>query len=244
MTTGFKAWTDSGVFQIDGESINFQLISRQTGQTANSSLNTVTNDVGTQFGANYNHVQFSFTANSPMVAFRAPDGVRISPWSFSRSGNTYTATFITDASCVVTMWVFDQAAAVSDNFGFKIWNSSGALVCSAIQPFAKIIDIKQGQYLAGTGFYSGGGQMPGNNVQTQTYGNNVAFAACYPCHYMESTGDNSTGGGSTNMSGLKINGTTISWEFFCYAGTRSGNYVGFKEATAYSFLVLDMTGIP
>lgn len=242
MTDGFKAYTNTGLFQIDGVTPNFQLVNRQFGTTQQTVLNTVYNNVGTQFTATYWAITFTFAADSPLVAFRADDGYRVCPWKFSRSGNVYSATFITDVQAPVTMWVFDKAQATADNFGFKVYDPSGNLVCSAIQPMSKIADVIAGQYFAGTGFYSGGGQMPGDNPQTRGYSFKPAFAACYPAHYMESSGGGS--GASTNMSGLLVSGNTIQWDFHTYNGVRSGNYVGFREATAYRFLVLDMTGIP
>src|SRR5262249_30665109 len=135
MADGFKAITNTGIFQIDGQTLNFQLTNRQAGVTASTSLATVYNNVGTQFFATFQAITFTFAADSPMVAFRADDGRRVTPWKFSRSGNVYTATFIVDAQCTVIMWVFDKSTATADNFGLKVYNSSGQLVCSAIQPF-------------------------------------------------------------------------------------------------------------
>lgn len=246
MANGFKAWTATGLFQIDGTTPNFQLTSRQYAVCSVQSLPTVYNNVGTQFYASYHAVTFTFTASTPMVAFRADGNARCCPWKFTRSGNTYTATFICESNVGITLWVFDSNPPNS-TFGLKCWDGSGNLVANAVQPFAKVLDVIQGAYFAGTGWYASGGQMPGNNPQTRSYGGlPVAFAACYPCHYMEGSGDSSSGGtvNSTNMSGLKASGDTIGWEFFTFAGTRSGNFVGFRESTAYSFLVLDMSGIP
>lgn len=246
MADGFKAINTDGVFQIDGETLNFQLVNRQEGTTTQQGLATVTNDVGSQYYVTFWAITFTFTANTPLVAFRAQDGVRITPWKFARSGNTYTATFITDAQADVIMWVFDQSTATADNYGLKVYNSAGQLVCSAIQPFAKVVDVQAGQYFPGTGWYASGGQMPGDNPVSKGYGYPIAFGACFPAHYMESSGSSQTGTGSTNMSGLMTlsGATAIQWDFHTYAGSRSGNFVGFRESTAYRFLVLDMTGIP
>ena len=247
MTTGFKAYTDTGLFQIDGESLNFQLVNRQQGNTARQSLQTVYNNIGQQFSATYNVVTFVFTAVTPLVAFRAQDGVRVCNWSLTRSGNTFTARFIADTTgAQVTLWVFDQSTATADSFGMKIYNSSGQLMVSAIQPMAKIADVITGQYYAAqlTGFVNGG-NMPGDNVQTRAYSFKPAFAAVYPCHFMYGTGDESVErGDGTMMSGLMVNGDSIQWDFHTYEGVRGNNYVGFAEASAYRFMVLDMTGIP
>jgi hypothetical protein len=244
---GFKAWTTTGLFQIDGSTFNFQLAQTANVNTSVQNLPTVTNNAGTQYYVGYNAAVFTFTANSPLLAFRLSGAVKGTLWSCTRNGNTYTATVIAQSACTVTFFIFDQQPAYSDNYGLKVYNGSGQLVANAIQPFAKVIDVIDGQYFPGTGWFASGGQMPGNNPQTQDYSSlgvySICIAAVWSAHYMESTGNGQAGSGSTNMSGIYTSGTTVGWEFLTYAGTRSGNFVGFKECTHYRFMVLDMTSI-
>ncbi|CAD6536480.1 hypothetical protein LMG27952_03155 [Paraburkholderia hiiakae] len=243
MTAGFQAFTDSGLVQIDGLNPNFQLISSLAQTLQQESLATVYNNVGTQFYATYWHTTFTFTANNPLFAFTADGGVMVTPWKFSRSGNTYTAEFIGAAQTVVRLYVFDNVPVTASNFGLQVFSASGALIADAAKPFARVIDVKSDQYLSGSGFDGTGTSMPGTSTQSQTYGVNVAIAGCWPAHYMFGSGDNNGGTGETTMSGIAVSGGTITWEFHTFNGTRGAHFVGFRETTAYRFMVLDMTGI-
>jgi hypothetical protein len=241
MTVGFQAFTDTGIVQIDGLTPNFQLVSQFAQVLQSQSIASVYNDVGHLFSATYWHTAFTFTANNPLFAFVADGGVMIAPWRFSRSGNTYTAEFIGSAQTTVRLFIFDNVLPAPSRFGLQVFNSAGVLIADAASPFCKVIDVKAGQYLPGTGWDASGTSMPGPQTQSQAYPVNVAIAGCWPSHYMFSSGDGP--GAETTMLGVGVSGGTVTWEFHTFAGSRGSHFIGFHECTAYRFMVLDMTGI-
>jgi hypothetical protein len=241
MTAGFQAFTDTGVVQIDGQTPNFQLVASYAQVLQQETLPTVYNNVGNQFSAPYWHTTFTFTANNPLFAFVADGGVMVTPWRFSRSGNTFTAEFIGASQTAVRLYVFDNVPVVGSRFGLQVFNSAGALIADAASPFCKVIDVKSGQYVPGTGWDASGLTMPGPGTLSQTYGVNIAIAGAWPAHYMYDVGNGSAG--ETTMTGFAVSGGTVTWEFHTFNGTRQPHFIGFRECTAYRFMVLDMTGI-
>lgn len=241
MTAGLQALTDTGIFQIDGESSNFQLVASLAQATALATLPTVYNNVGNQFSATYQYVIFSFSASNPLFAFTADGNVMVAPWRFTRSGNSYTASFITSAPTIVRLYIFDNVLPANSNFGLQVFSSAAALIADAASPFCKVIDVKSGQYLGGVGWDASGTGMPGPQTASQTYPVNVAIAGCWPAHYMYDIGSGSSG--ETTMLGVAVSGGTVTWEFHTFSGTRQPHFIGFRECTAYRFMVLDMTGI-
>lgn len=240
MTAGFQAFTDTGLFQIDGQTPNYQLTTTLVQTLQLESIPTVYNNVGQQFYATYWHTTFTFYANKPLFAFVADGNVMVTPWRFSKGGNTYTAEFIGAAQTNIRLFVFDLVVPVSSRFGLQVFDSSGNLIADAASPFARILDVRSGQNLGGTGFDGTGTSMPGVNTQSANYGRPVAIAGCWPAHYMSNSGD---GNGETTMTGIAVSGGLVTWEFHTFNGKRSDRYVGFREASAWRFMVLDMTGI-
>ncbi|CAB3688762.1 hypothetical protein LMG24238_03002 [Paraburkholderia sediminicola] len=241
MTAGFQAFTDSGLFQIDGQTPNYQLTASLVQTLRQESIPTVYNNVGQQFYATYWHTTFSFTATNPLFAFVADGNVMVTPWKFSKTGsNTYTAEFIGAGQANVTLFIFDKVAPSGSRFGLQVFDNTGALIADAVSPFARVLDVKSGAYLSGSGFDGTGTSMPGAGTQSQDYGRPVAIAGCFPAHYMSNSGD---GTGETTMSGIAVSGGVVTWEFHTFNGTRGSHYVGFREASAWRFMVLDMTGI-
>jgi hypothetical protein len=165
----------------------------------------------------------------------------VTPWKFTKSNNTYTAEFIGAAQTNVRLFIFDVVAPGNSRFGLQVFNNAGALIADAASPFARVLDVQAGQYLGGTGFDGTGTTMPGVNTQSVNYGRPVAIAGCYPAHYMYSSGDGSDG--ETTMTGIAVSGGVVTWEFHTFAGTRGSHFIGYREASAWRFMVLDMTGI-
>ncbi|CAB3746440.1 hypothetical protein LMG29542_00211 [Paraburkholderia humisilvae] len=133
-------------------------------------------------------------------------------------------------------------------FGLQVFDEGGVLIADAATPFVRVIDVVQGAYFGGTGYESSGATMPGENLQSRSYPVHTAIAACYPAHYTFDTGGASGLSGETTMSGIAVNnipggGSIVTWGFHTYAGGRGSHYIGFREASQYSFLVLDMTGL-
>lgn len=234
MTAGFQAFTDTGIVQIDGSTPNYQLTQSLAQVTQQESVPTVYGATG-QMYQTFWHTTFTFSASSPLFAFRGDGNVMVTPWRFSKNGNSYTAEFISAGQTTVRLYIFDQVPVTASHFGLQVFNASGALIADAANPFARVIDVIEGQYMPGQGFQAVGNAVPGPNTQSKTYGVNVAFAGCFPAHY---PGVNSP----YILSGLAASGGTITWEFHTYIGG-SGGFVGFSESTYYRFMVMDMTGI-
>jgi len=234
MTAGFQAFTDSGVVQIDGLTPNYQMTASLAQVTQQESVPTVFGATGQSYGTFW-HTTFTFTASSPLFAFAGDGGVFVTPWKFSKSLNTYTAEFISAGQTTVRLYIFDQVPVTGSRFGLQVFDPTGALIADAASPFARVLDVIEGQYLPGQGFQAVGNAVPGPNTQTRTYGVNVAFAGCWPAHY---PGVNAP----YILSGLAVSGRTITWEFHTYIGG-SGGFVGYAESTYYRFMVMDMTGI-
>lgn len=243
MTAGFQSISTNGsIYQIDGTTPNVQLTNTLAQTLQQTSIPTVYNNVGQQFYATYWYTKFTFNASNPLYAFTADSNVMICPWQFTQVGpNTYTAEFIGASQTAIRLYVFDQVVATGSRYGLQVFNSSGVLIADAASPFAKVIDVRSGQYQPGTGFDGTGSSMPGTNTQQANYGRNVAIAACFPAHYMSNSGDGSNG--ETTMSGIAVSGGVVTWEFHTFNGSRGSHYVGFREASYYRFMVLDMTGI-
>jgi hypothetical protein len=241
MTAGFQAFTDTGIVQIDGQTANFQLVAQLAQVLQLQSIPSVYNDVGKQFSATYWHTTFTFTANNPLFAFVADGGVMIAPWRFSRSGNSFAAEFIGAAQTTLRLFIFDNVLPTPSGFGLQVFSNAGVLVADAASPFCKVIDVISGQYLPGTGWDASGTTMPGPQTQSAGYPVNVAIAGCWPSHYMFSSGDGP--GAETTMMGVGVTGASVTWEFHTFAGSRGAHFIGFRECTAYRFMVLDMTGI-
>jgi len=238
MTAGFQAFTDTGVVQIDGMTPNYQLIASMAQLTQQESIPTVFNNVNTQFYGTFWHTTFTFNASRPFFAFRADGGVMATPWKFSRVGNTnsFTAEFVSVSQTTIRLYVFDQVPVSSNNFGLQVFDASGVLIADAANPFARIIDVIEGQYQPGSGWQAVGNSIPGPNTQSRSYSVPVAFGGALAAHFFLNTSP-------FILSAFGANGGAISWEFHQYIGNNSGTFVGFAEATRYRFMVLDMTGI-
>lgn len=236
MDAGFQAFTDSGVVQIDGTTPNYQLVASLVQLTQLENVPTVFNNVSTQYSATLWHTSFVFYAVSPFYAFRADGGVPVTPWKFSSNGgNSYTAEFISVGQATIRLYVFDQVPVTANRYGLQVFNPGAVLVADAADPFARVVDVIEGQYQPGLGWQAVGNSVPGSNLMSRNYGVNVAFAGAMAAHY----------GATTSpfiLSAFGANGGSISWQFYPYVGSTSGTFVGFAEATRYRFMVLDITG--
>lgn len=244
MTAGFRAHTSDGWIQIDGTTPNYQVVLNVVQTLTQASLATVYNNVGTQFYATFWHTSFSFTASNPFFAFIGQSGFFVTPWKFTNNGgNNYTAEFVGSGACTVRLVVFDQVAPSSSRAGLRVWDTTGRLLVDAGNPFARVLDVISGQYLAGTGFDGSGTSHPPTGTLTASYGANIAIAGCFPAFYIYGDGTTNGGPGEVTMSGFNVSGGSVTYEFHTFSGSVSSHFIGFREATAYRFMVLDMTGI-
>lgn len=238
MTAGFQAFTDTGIVQIDGQTPNYQMTAQMRQATVVTSVPTVFNNVGTQFYVNFQSTTFTFNAAYPLFAFTADGGVMVTPYKFTRSGNTFTVQFVAGAATTINLFIFDQVPTSANRFGLQVFDANRVLIADAANPFARIIDVRSGQVIPGTGFDGTGTSMPGPGTQSVNYGRNVAVAGAYAGHLL-----NSDGSGGAWMTAWGVSGATVTWEWHAYYNDGGGHYVGFREASAWNFMVMDMTGI-
>lgn len=237
MAAGFQAWNDGNLVQIDGMTPNYQMVRRITTHTQQTSLQYVQNDPGTWYYTTRWYVQFTFTASNPLYAFVGSEGVGVTPWKFSRNGNTFTAEFIAVSECDITLFVWDYAEPTNLGFGLQVFNEQGTLVADATTPFCRVIDVVEGTYVDGYGWRNGGFAMPGANTQSRGYGVPVAFAGAWPAALC---GDNN----KLAMSAFAYSGGGMTWWLHRYMDDGYWkNFVGFADNAHYRFMVLDMTGI-
>jgi hypothetical protein len=136
---GFQAFTDSGVFQIDGESVNFGFRQHSVCTTSDG-------------GAGYNTLypvstQLTFGAQSPIVAIYSP-GDAVALLACKENGNgTWTATFGSPTATTFDVYIFDEMSACppsGSRFGFQAFNSQGTLIADSAIPFLKVMGAAAG----------------------------------------------------------------------------------------------------
>ncbi|WP_153076871.1 hypothetical protein [Paraburkholderia bonniea] len=237
---------DDGSFQIDNESVLLQLVNRQSAATGVTSLATVYNNQGAQFYGKFFWCKFTFTAENPLFAFTADNGVMVTPWKFNRSGDgkIFTAEFISAAPTTIHFFVFDRANPTDSGFGAQLFTEDGTnLLFDACTPFAQVVDVIEGAYIGGEGWDgTGGTTFPSENRQSKQYEFPVLIAGMWPAHHMNGAGNGNSAMDSCVMSAVSISGGDIAWEFHRYY-SQQGFFTGFRESTRYRFMVLNATGI-
>ncbi|QIX17311.1 hypothetical protein [Burkholderia multivorans] len=243
MTVGFQAFTDSGLFQIDGSTPNYQLTASLAAVTQQTTIDTVVNNASIQYRGTYWFCSFTFQADSPPLwAFVADGGVMVTPWKFSRSGSIYTVQLITASQTTVRLFVYSRVTVPSSNFGMQVFDASGTLIADAFQPFCKVLDVVSDQYLPGYGWTVEG--FPLENRQSRDYGRPVAIAGMWPAHYISgSTNSNQRLWDIAEMSAVGVSGGVVTWELHRYNGGPPPNISCYRECMHSRFMVLDMTGV-
>ncbi|WAS56189.1 hypothetical protein MK974_24115 [Burkholderia ambifaria] len=238
MSAGFQAFTDTGVYQIDGQTPNYQMVQSMVGQSVTTGLDFVVNDAGKKFGANLPNVSFTFNSTvGPMYGVYASGNVGITIWSTDVNGSTYTLRFITEQPCTVYFFQFDQVPVVSGGFGFQVFSEQGRLIADSSRPFLRVLDVIFEEYLKpGTGWVSTGAPNPPWN--SRTYGVPVIVSAIYPVHV---GWDYSPAG--IELTSIRVSGNSVSWGTTMYGGGRKPGFSGFREQWRQRFMVLDATGI-
>ncbi|MDN7419510.1 hypothetical protein [Burkholderia dolosa] len=237
MTAGFQAFTDTGLYQIDGLTPNYQMTQAMAGQSANSGLHLAYNDAGIEFSATLPNVKFTFNANAgPMYGVYAAGGVGITLWNTTVSGSTYTLTFVTEQPCTVYLFLFDRVPPASGNFGLQVFDASGRLIADSSRPFLRVLDVIYDEYMVGTGWTVEGSPSP--PWQSRAYGAPVLVSAIYSVHKAWSYSP-----AGVELTSIRVTGNVISWGTTMYGGGRKPNYSGFREQFHSRFMVLDATGI-
>ncbi|VWC95784.1 hypothetical protein BCO18175_03696 [Burkholderia contaminans] len=243
MSVGFQAFTDSGLFQIDGSTANYQLIASLAAVSQQTSINTVYNNASIQFTGTFWLCSFTFRSDQPPLwAFVADGGVMATPWDFTRNGSIYTVRLITTSQTTVRLFVYARVSPAASNFGFQVFDAGGTLIADASQPFCKVLDVVAGQYLDGYGWAVTG--FPGVGTQSRSYGRPVAIACMWPAHYISgSTNSNQRLWDIAEMSAVGVAGDVVTWELHRYNGGNPPNITCYRECMHYRFMVLDMTGV-
>ncbi|RQZ27302.1 hypothetical protein DIE14_12490 [Burkholderia sp. Bp9017] len=237
MGAGFQAFTDTGMYQIDGSTPNYQMVQAMSASSADGVLLLATNNVGRPFYTTLPNVSFTFNAAAgPMYGVYASDGVGITVWSTSVNGNTYTLTFITERPCTVNFFLFDRVPTAAGKFGLQVFNDRGELIADSSKPFLRVLDVIYNEYLPGTGWAVLG--APGAPWDSRTYGVPVIVSGIYPVRQVWSYDP-----AGLELSSIRVSGNTVSWGATMYGGGRKPNWTGFREQWHSRFMVLDATGI-
>lgn len=137
--SGFQAWTDTGIYQIDGDTINFGFRQRGTLTTYPSDGNN-----SAQFHCN---CTYQFSAVNPILAVHAP-GAPVALLSIQAQGNnTWLATFWSWQATTFDVYVFDRMSncpVSGPNCGLQCWSGSGELIADTRIPFMNVLGFPQG----------------------------------------------------------------------------------------------------
>ena len=237
MDAGFQAFTESGLYQIDGRTPNYQLVQAMSGQAVDTSLQLAVNDAGKPFGATLPSVAFSFNATAgPMYGVYASDSVGITVWNVSIDGGVYTIRFVTERPCAVYFFLFDRTPPVNSGFGFQVFAPDTKLIADTSVPFLRVLDVIVDHYVPDTGFVTIGAPSP--QWQSRSYGRPVLVSAIAPVHVGWSYDP-----AGLEMTSIRVTGGTIAWGTSMWGGGKKPNFTGFKEQWHHMFMVLDATGI-
>ncbi|AIO69954.1 hypothetical protein [Burkholderia oklahomensis] len=137
--SGFQAWTDTGFYQIDGDTINFGFRQRNVLTTSEGGAGAAT-----QFHCT---CQYQFSAVSPILAVYAP-GTPVALLSFQALGNnTWLATLWSYQATTFDVYVFDRMSncpVAGPNVGLQCWSATGELVADTRIPFMNVLGFPQG----------------------------------------------------------------------------------------------------
>ncbi|AIO64889.1 hypothetical protein [Burkholderia oklahomensis] len=243
MGVGFQAFTESGVFQIDGTTPNYQLVQSMSAVSQLIRIDTVWNDKNIQFQGQFWVCSFTFSAEVPLYAFSADAGVGVSLWDAkSGDGRTYTVRFITEVQATVRLFVFSKAPVSGRGFGLQVFDGQGQLIADAASPFYRVLDVIYDGYMRGTGWTVEGAPSP--QWQQRSYDRPVLISGMWPAHYIwGSSNTNQRLWDVLEISAVRVSGGSVSWGTLLYNGGRGPNITTFCECWRYRFMVLDGTGI-
>lgn len=237
MPAGFQAFTDTGVYQIDGRTPNYQMVQSMAADSAVGSLPLARNDAGRTFMIDLPSVTFTFSSVAgPMYAVLASGAVGITLWGAKRNGSSYSVTFVTERPCNVRLFVFDQVPVAAGNFGLQVFDAGGRLVADSSKPFLRVLDVIFEDYMNGVGWTAEGAPSP--PWHSRSYGVPVLISAIYSVHRAWSYDP-----GVVELSSIRVDGGNVSWGTALYNGGRTPNIACFREQYHSRFMVLDGTGI-
>lgn len=246
MAAGFQAFTDSGVFQIDGLTPNYQLVQSMSAVSQSIRIDTAWNDKNIQYQGQFWMCSFTFSAEAPLYAFSADSGVGVSLWDAnSRDGQTYTVRFITEVQTTVRFFVFSKVPVSSRGFGLQVFDGHGQLIADAASPFFRVLDVVYDAYMpanGGEGWTVEGAPNP--PWQLRSYGRPVLISSMWAAHYIwGSSNSNQRLWDILEIGMVRVSGGDVSWGTQIYNGGRAPNITTFRECWRMQFMVIDGTGI-
>ncbi|OMR39953.1 hypothetical protein [Burkholderia pseudomallei] len=239
----FQAFTEGGLFQIDGSTPNYQLVQSMVAISQLIRIETVRNDKNIPYEGQFWVCSFTFSAEVPLYGFSTDPGVGISIWdSYSNDGRTYTVRLITETQATVRFFVFSNVPPVDHGFGLQVFNERSQLIADALTPFYRVLDVVQDVYMNGTGWTVEGAPSP--QWQQRLYDRPVLISGMWPAHFIwGSSNSNQRLWDILEISAVRVSGGNVSWGTLLYNGGRHPNVATFRECWHYRFMVLDGTGI-
>ncbi|KVT92718.1 hypothetical protein WK60_14100 [Burkholderia ubonensis] len=236
MTVGFQAFTDTGLYQIDGQTPNLQCTQSMAAVSSQQAVNIGNTAQGPYYVTKWVST-FTFGGTTPIYAIATDGGVGATVWDHQLSSGIHTVRVITDSQVMVRFFVFDQVPPASSNFGLQVFDANGKLIADSSRAFFRVLDVVHDQYLSGTGWVVGG--FPSYGPFSRSYGGRPVLIACpYGCH----TWMDYSGGSDVGLTMFQVSGDTVSWYQHNWASP-TPNWAGFRETFHCHFMVIDGTGL-
>lgn len=239
MTAGFQAFTDTGVFQIDGLTPVFGVSFHQVVTTQNGSL-LFSPGIGAFQYVTVPLVSITFSAGAPVVAFYSPNAPCAMMSCQPQGGNVWTAQFYTTVPTQIEVYVFDSMASIgsSAGFGLEVFNEQGALIADAATPMMRPL-----QYLAGVANNKSDGwqQSGGPYAESQSWGTNTSKVATGAVVTAAYSGNNLWISCWQHAGGV----ATYNFDKRVHSGAYNAdnNFVGYGSSMHWSGLLIDVSGI-
>lgn len=138
---GFWAKTDSGVFQIDGTTLNLSLRQKIVSGTSQAQMPVQGSNFGRVYSVTADVLDIQYNATTPVIALWCSSNPVTLISNVQISSGLWSARIWAAAASTIEVYIFDQTPAISSgaNFGMKVWNESGALIADATLPMLRPI---------------------------------------------------------------------------------------------------------
>jgi hypothetical protein len=173
MGVGFEAYTDSGLFQIDGIAPNMTLRQIIGLGTSPGALPITWTQSGLQ-GPVVPVAAASFEATAPLVALYSPYTAATVISTTNNGGDIWTVEVWSLDPATVFLYIFDSVAAVGgpggSGYGFQVFDSNAGLIYDARRSPVSILDFVSGNIMGQSPYtFQGNLAWPGNRQQVYSY---------------------------------------------------------------------------